>query len=183
MDANRFDAIVRALSAVFSRRGAIATGAATLAAVTGAGAAKKRKKPQLNAFGCVDVGGLCFGKGGLCCSGICAGKKPKKGKKDKRRCAAHDASTCLAGDDACNVAIVACTTANGNPGGECLRTTGAASYCTAAEISCRQCTRDDDCVAACGAGAACVLCDGAGIGCFANVDRYCVGLDRTCDPL
>lgn len=183
MDAGRFDAVVRALSAASSRRGAL--GLAVALAASAKGSARKRKKnpkPSRNGFGCVDVGGFCFGKDALCCSGRCNGKKPQTGKTDKRRCAAHDASTCQAGDDACNVAIVASATPLGNPGGECLKTTGNAPYCTAATVSCRQCRKDDDCVAACGAGAACVQCDEASIECLSNVDRFCVGLDRPCDP-
>ena len=181
MDAGRFDAVICSLGAASSRRSVLA-GIAAAFVVAGEAGAKKKPKPVRNAFGCVDGGGLCFGKDGLCCSGRCQGKQPKKGKRDKRRCVTHDASTCQAGDDACNVAIVACTTTQGNPSGECLKTTGNAPFCTAAQISCRQCTKDDDCVAKCGAGAACVQCNGASIGCFADADTYCVGLDRACDP-
>ena len=47
---------------------------------------KKNKKPKNNAFGCLNVGQACNGKNDKCCSGICDGKKPKKGKKDKSKC-------------------------------------------------------------------------------------------------
>ena len=79
------------------------------------GAAKQRKqhrqKLKRNAFGCVNVGGKCRGKDGNCCSGICDGKKPKKGKKDTSRCAGHDASTCLAGQDTCAGTFFPCVRA------------------------------------------------------------------------
>jgi hypothetical protein len=43
----------------------------------------KRKKLKHNQFGCVEVGNACRGNCANCCSGICQGKKPKKGRKTK----------------------------------------------------------------------------------------------------
>ena len=180
MDAGQFDAVVRALQSASSRRSVLA-GIAALAP-PGVASAKTRRKPRpvRNAFGCVDVGGFCFGRDAFCCSGRCTGNKPKQGKKDKRRCAAHDASTCQIGDDACGPVIVPCVTTKGSNLGGCFTTTGNAPYCTAAVVSCRSFTKDADCVAKCGAGAACLKCEQGA--CFAQTGRYCVGLDRACDP-
>ena len=58
--------------------------ARTMLGISDAGARKKHKhkkrnKPDNNAFGCLNVGQHCNGKDDKCCSGICDGKKPKKG--------------------------------------------------------------------------------------------------------
>src|SRR5215211_8922662 len=58
---------------------------------------KRRKSLVFNAFGCLNVDKPCRGWNDLCCSGICAGKKPKKGKPDKSRCVAHDTGGCQPG--------------------------------------------------------------------------------------
>src|SRR5687768_12771659 len=57
---------------------------------------KKKKSPQpaFNQYGCLEVGQPCRGDSSLCCSGICEGTAPKKGKPDRRVCAAHDTGTC-----------------------------------------------------------------------------------------
>src|SRR5687768_12225265 len=47
-----------------------------------------------NQYGCIEVGQPCRGDSSLCCSGICEGTAPKKGKPDRRVCAAHDTGTC-----------------------------------------------------------------------------------------
>jgi hypothetical protein len=129
----------------------------------GASAKKRKKKIKRNAFGCVNVGGKCRGKNAVCCSGICQGKKPKKGERDKSRCVAHDQTSCQAGQttNACGGVNVLCTTSTGEPGGACLTTTGGAGYC-AASIDCPtqaiNCTNDADCRERCGPRAGCVLC-------------------------
>jgi hypothetical protein len=157
-----FDQVARRLATGFSRRGlwGIATGAA-LGAVARlpitADAKKKRKrkktpKLKLNAFGCVNVGGFCK-NGGQCCSGICQGKKGKK------KCQAHDASTCVVGQISteCGAAEdVACTTSSGGEG-TCTTTTGNAAYCFA-DGDCFPCKKDADCQAFCGPQAACIPC-------------------------
>jgi hypothetical protein len=156
MDNSRFDAWTR-------RQFGLAAGgfaAALLGVVLGAGTeAKKkrrRKKPQLNAFGCLDVGQACQGNSGLCCSGICQGKKPKKGKKDTSRCVGHNGLDCQGGADSCAGGTVPCGTA-----GACTRTTGAASFCSApGDGDCVACQTDADCVASRGPGAACIVCPG-----------------------
>jgi hypothetical protein len=130
-----------------------------------ADATKKRKKPRprLNAFGCVDVGQPCRGNDALCCSGLCGGKKPKHGQKDKRRCIAHNGGACHAEQDSCSPRLFPCGV-NGN----CVRTTGQASFCGKGGV-CEVCTKDEDCVAlAYGPGAACIICANcdAGTSCF-----------------
>jgi hypothetical protein len=108
---------------------------------------KKRKKKQkvtFNAFGCVNVGQFCK-DAEQCCSGIC------QGKKDKRRCAAHNVDDCPAGADSCLEGLDLCTN------GFCYQTTGEASFCAGGGI-CHDCTRDTDCELDWGEGAACVVC-------------------------
>jgi hypothetical protein len=179
MDAHRFDDIVRRLAPVASRRGVLrglVSGGLglSLTRVPWLAAARKRKRRrtplQRNAFGCVDVGKPCRGKDSVCCSGICEGKKPKPGKKDRSRCVAHDAQGCLAGQqqEACGGgADVPCTTASGQAG-LCNITTGNAPYC-AAGAALVPCTHDADCQTVCGPRAACILCPNS------SVSPLCVG--------
>ena len=116
---------------------------------------KHRNKPENNAFGCLNVGQHCNGKDDKCCSGICDGKKPKKGKKDTSTCGGHDASTCQPGFDVCLGVIAQCSN-----GGACFTTTGSAPFCAGGTGECTVCSRDADCVAAgFGALAACVVCN------------------------
>jgi hypothetical protein len=116
---------------------------------------KKDKKPKNNAFGCLNVGKACNGKDDKCCSGICDGKKPKKGKKDKSRCIAHNVNSCDEAFDLCNGVGVACGLA-----GACFKTTGNAPFCAGGNGECGFCQRDVDCVnQGFGVGAACVVCN------------------------
>jgi hypothetical protein len=116
---------------------------------------KKKNKPQTNAFGCLNVGQHCNGKDDTCCSGICDGKKPKKGKKDKSKCVGHDANICQSGFDLCQGVIATCSN-----GGACVTTTGNAPFCAGGTGVCTVCSRDPDCVAAgFGTLAACVVCN------------------------
>jgi hypothetical protein len=124
---------------------------------------RRRKKVKRNDFGCVNVGGLCRNSG-QCCSGIC------QGKKDKKRCQAHDASTCQADQDICNDAKAGCVTTAAAQG-VCARTTGNASYCEA-DIVCFPCAKDADCQPICGAAAACICC----AGCPDEGGTACVGV-------
>lgn len=96
MDGDRFEALARLVTAS-SRRGALRCLAGAVLALgwvtrrpAGGLARKRKRKPAFNAFGCVPVGKPCRGKNGVCCSGVCQGKKPKKGKPDRSRCAAHN---------------------------------------------------------------------------------------------
>jgi hypothetical protein len=148
---------------------AAALGLGTTSLPDGASARRRKKKLQFNEFGCVNVGGKCRGKDSVCCSGICKGKKPKKGEKDKSRCVAHDEGGCQAGPTSagCGGTNVLCTTSTGQAGG-CITTTGNAGYC-GASIDCPSCTKDADCQARCGPQAACVLCPSA-VACDANSD-------------
>jgi hypothetical protein len=162
----RFNCWVRLPSVSLSRRNTLAGLALGALAFPAdprrVDASKKRKKPlQLNAYGCVNVGGACWGSDANCCSGICQGKKPKKGRKDTTRCIAHNASTCQPGDNGiiCGALDkVQCTNVAGD-GGVCHTTTGNAGYCPSF-LSCAACRRDSDCEATFGLGAACLVCGG-----------------------
>jgi hypothetical protein len=160
MDERRFDVIAKSLGAAGSRRVALRTAigitvAAGLARFGLGSTTANKKKPKLNEFGCVNVGKACRGKDALCCSGICQGKKPKKGKQDKSKCLAHNTGGCQAGEDWCVGVNVSC----GTPNGLCFQTTGRASFCGAASLSCG-CTKDEECEAVKGPGAACIVCPG-----------------------
>jgi hypothetical protein len=170
-----FEVAVRQLATRLSRRSlwgvatTVALGATTLWHPAGdARKRKKAKKLQRNSFGCVDVGDACRGSDANCCSGVCQGKKPKKGEKDKSRCVAHNAGECQADQDVClSLQEIQCGT-NGN----CARTTGNASFCADFENSaCFDCTKDTDCEADFGAGAACVICAGE---CELTGNRSCI---------
>jgi hypothetical protein len=160
MDGDRFDVFTRSLSPEGSRRGVLAglaSGllAAKLLARRGEEAyAKKKgkKKLKLNAFGCVNVGGKCRGNSANCCSGICEGKKPKKGKKDKSTCVAHDTNGCTAQKSFCNTGSQEQSNCEvGDPQAMCINTTGGAPFCgnlTVTPANCAGCRRDADCEAA-----------------------------------
>ena len=168
MDGSRFDAFTRCLAEVSARRlvlSRLAAGLLSFTALHGADAAgakqrkrnKRKKKPlPFNEFGCLNVGAKCRGKDELCCSGICQGKKPKKGKRDKRQCVAHDTGGCTGTDRVCP--SVPCTTSIGHAGG-CMTTTGNAPYC-ADWVMDIPCSKDADCVPFCGPLAACYVCSG-----------------------
>jgi hypothetical protein len=164
MDGEHFDALARALTGNASRRGILggglaALGLGTLRPVVGTARKKRRRKLQRNAFGCVNVGGKCRGNDDNCCSGICDGKKPKRGEKDRSRCAGHDASTCQAGQDTCAGTFFPCPNSR-SPFARCVITTGNAPYC-AGDVFCRSCARDADCpLEEFETGAACIVCAG-----------------------
>jgi hypothetical protein len=126
---------------------------------------KERKPQQRNEFGCVPVGRACQGKDEVCCSGICNGKKPRKGKKDTSRCVAHDSADCTASQRSgiCGGTDVPCTTSQGGVG-LCQTTTGNAAYCALASVTVcpafSSCRTDADCQAfMLNPNAACVRCD------------------------
>jgi hypothetical protein len=172
MEAHRFDTLARSLSDARSRRRVLAAAMGslvTLGTLTADAKKKKRqkskpKKPLLfNEFGCIDVGGACRGKDALCCSGICQGKKPKKGKKDTRKCVAHNTGGCTLARNFCAGGIPG---ARCNPANEfalCTATTGNAAFCANASGSsnaanCRPCVTDKDCEAqGFGLGSACLI--------------------------
>ena len=117
----------------------------------------KNNKPENNAFGCLNVGQHCNGSNDECCSGICDGNKPKKGKKDTSECVAHNAGPCLDTFDVCAGVAVPCSV--GDQGG-CLKTTGNAPFCGVGDTPCTPCNRDADCVSlGFGFGAACIVCN------------------------
>ena len=161
MEGARFDTMTRSLSRGPSRRRVLGgvLAALGLGAVLPAGGVAKKTKLKRNKFGCVNVGDPCRGKDKNCCSGICKGKKPKQGERDKSECVEHDASTCQRGQQqiGCGgAASVSCTTTAG-AAGQCDVTTGKAAYC-AADGDCFPCKRDTDCEGVCGQGAACIRC-------------------------
>jgi hypothetical protein len=167
MHAIRFDALSRSLGTGASRRSALAgvlgaLGGGALPLVTGLAKSKKSRKknrPKPNAYGCLNVGQRCNGKNSKCCSGICRGKKPQKGKRDKRRCVAHDTGGCVVSERQCGAKVPTCTTSVNHVGG-CLTTTGNGPYC-ADFITGHLCSKDADCRAVCGPLAACFIdvCD------------------------
>jgi hypothetical protein len=165
MDADRFDRLTRSLNASPSRRrflgGLIAVRVLSATRIPDTVQAKRKKKKNkkkkqklvFNTFGCVDVGKACRGDSANCCSGICEGTAPKKGKQDTSRCLPHNAGVCQAGDDFCQGTTVNC----GSPG-VCVRTTGNGSFCGKA-ATCTVCSKDTDCdEAEFGPGAACIVC-------------------------
>lgn len=180
MDSRTFDEIVRGFQTTPRRALLAALGGAVLSARLGKDLAAKnnnrKKKLRRNEFGCVNVGNPCRGNDNNCCSGVCEGKKPKKGDKDKSRCVGHDESTCQPGqsigDCTTGSVAVACQTTAGKTG-ECVTTTGNAAYCFD-EGDCFACERDTDCVDVCGIGAACIKCPG----CIATAGTACVGTDE-----
>jgi hypothetical protein len=194
MDGSTFDALTRILGVARSRRGALAGLATALGMAellrwesdARTGGRKKKRKPrkkrrtplQFNAFGCLNVGSPCRGNDELCCSGLCEGKAPRKGKRDRSRCIAHGERGCLAGQmlTGCGGSTVPCTTITGQQGA-CQTTTGGAGYCTG-DGQCRACRKDADCRAFCGPEAACILCPAAvcvqGTQCVGPVDDGCV---------
>ena len=161
MDASHFDRATRSLAAASSRRlllRGLATLGLALAHLPSRVRAKKRKKKlKFNEFGCVNVGGKCRGKDNVCCSGICQGKKPKKGNKDKSKCVAHGVGGCQPDQDHCvDFQGNACPD---NASASCWRTTGQSSFCgDGGNSACVVCAKDVDCEALYGAGAACVVC-------------------------
>ncbi len=162
MEGPQFDDFIRALAG--SRRSllggtlGLASGLIGLSSID-ARKKRKRKKPKQasrtpqatpNEFGCLSVNDPCTGPG-ECCSGICEGKKGKK------TCGAHDASTCQAGQNACDDAEATSCVSSTGAGASCDTTTGNAPFCTA-NGDCFACKKDADCVPFCGANAACIKC-------------------------
>jgi hypothetical protein len=158
MDATGFDHWTRSITAGSSRRTVLRLAVAALglaaARVPSAVEAKTKNKPTPNAYGCLNVGQPCRGKDALCCSGLCRGKKPKKGKQDKRKCAARNTGGCTAAQDSCAVEKNVPCLSNG----VCTRTTGEANFCARLGVGiCTECAKDADCLLW-GPGAACVVC-------------------------
>lgn len=170
MDASRFDTFVRTLTDQSSRRHLLRGCAGAALGLTGAGlaevvSAKKKRKPKLNAFGCLDIGQPCGGNGDRCCSGICEGKRPKQGKKDTSRCAAHNVGGCTPAKSYCAVGLPASKCGPAGADARCLATTGNAGFCAQFETfsadNCVACTQDADCERlGFGTGSACVIVDG-----------------------
>jgi len=167
VDAEHFDALARSLSRTGRRRllGAMLGGVIGL---VGGGtltlAKKNNKKPTPNQFGCLNIGQKCNGKDSKCCSGVCGGKKPKKGKADKRKCVAHNTNGCTAARNVCATDSVVKSLCNPpDVQAVCFATTGNAGFCGSAlgfdpAVHCQSCTRDPDCEAIGFApGSSCVL--------------------------
>jgi hypothetical protein len=174
MNVDRFDLLTRTLSNTLSRRGLLRGLAMVSSFVAlhgsgelGARAKGKKSKLKRNQYGCVNVGGACRGKDSVCCSGICEGKKPKKGEKDKSTCVAHHTSTCTAAHRACTGNPQPSCNPD-HPQAICYRTTGQAGFCGLDVIpGCIPCRKDADCHQQLSEGAACVVCsacpDGKGM--------------------
>ena len=156
MEATLFDRLTRSIAEGSSRRTLLLSTALglALARVPTMVEAKTKEKPTRNAYGCLNVGQPCRGNDALCCSGVCQGKKPKKGKKDKHKCAAHNTGGCIAAQDSCamnqNVPYLS--------NGVCTRTTGEATFCAKFWAGmCTKCAMDADCLLL-GPDAACIVC-------------------------
>jgi hypothetical protein len=163
VDVKRFNDMTRTLPALPSRRdvlrglAAVAGGLGLARLQKNVEARKKRKhkkkdkKPKPNAFGCLDVGQPCRGNSDLCCSSVCGGKKPKRGKKDKRRCIAHNVGGCTPERSFCFADPIQhslCNPADDNAA--CLPTTGNAGFCGdfvgfREDENCQLCAKDIDC--------------------------------------
>ena len=177
MNATRFDRLARSLTGLSSRRRVLGgvTGAAVALAslrlrdIADARNRRPRKKaPNLGMFGCQKIGGRCSGKNAYCCSGLCAGKTPKSGEKDKSHCVARNTSVeCGPNHDHCD-ATVGCMTSAGNAG-ECAFTTGRGGYCFDIDRPDLPCRRDPECQQVLGTSAACVWCQSTGL-------AHCVGI-------
>lgn len=183
MDHRRFDDLTSRLAAPLSRRqglglvAALGLGAGLLAEHADARKhRKKKKKVTLNDFGCVDIGRYCS-NGGQCCSGVCSGKRGKK------TCQNHNATTCQNGvaESGCGATVdVTCITSSGAEG-VCDATTGKGAYC-AGDGGCFECKKDADCVPVCGPLAACIPCAGlcpltGGTGCVGFGKDSCAALN------
>lgn len=172
MDSDRFDGLTRTVSTLLTRRTlATALGLGALGLPGLAQAKKRKKKVVLNEFGCVNVKGFCENSG-QCCSGVCEGKKGKK------KCKAHNQSTCLPGQTPAGcgeVNSVSCMTTTGKVG-QCITTTGNAGYCRFGGF-CVACKKDADCIGICGPQAACTLCPrtcaGQGLTTFCSGPEVC----------
>jgi hypothetical protein len=173
MDNRRFDAWTKAFTADQTNRRTTLLGTTSaalgllIARFPDSADAKKRKKKRkkklvLNEFGCVDVGGKCRGNDGNCCSGVCQGKKPKKGKKDKSACVAHNTG-------GCTLERNVCVTGDGEESAcgqqrftVCTETTGSDAFCANIDTAeCRICNTDADCEAqGFPIGSACIIVTG-----------------------
>lgn len=193
MESHHFDDLIRSL---FASRRSLFTGTATLAlgwfSSMDAGARTRHRKkrnhkktpvpqPVVNQFGCLDVGQPCLGDNSQCCSGVCEGEPPKKGKADTRTCAAHNAGDCTASRNRCTAldpGLAVC-----NPTSQfaaCLVTTGSAPFCGTlfnfdATVNCQTCGKDADCLAlGFPPGSACVQLGGQFCnGCESTQNRAC----------
>jgi hypothetical protein len=184
MDDRRFDDVVKVLGhGQASRRGTLlglvgaVLGRLAARFAVSAGAKKRKKKLVRNEFGCVDVGGKCRGNDGNCCSGVCQGKKPKKGKKDKSVCVAHNVGGCTLDRDSCLTGDPAVSSCGQNA--ICTATTGKAAFCASTvDISngrnCRICATDTDCEEqGFPPGSACVILTGG----VCDGDTGCAGIN------
>jgi hypothetical protein len=162
VDADHFDSLTRLVSTVGASRRHLAVAVAGLVSFSALPAQTrplKRKPLQFNKFGCVNVGNPCRGRNGVCCSGICQGRAPKKGQKDRSRCVAHDTGGCTLNDNFCaggedNRCATGCI---------CNNTTGKAPHCGGSSFCPSvECKKDADCGEP---GAACIPpinCQGCG---------------------
>jgi hypothetical protein len=199
MDHVRFDDITRSLGTPATRRGLVRLlTRSSLAVLAGSafGAShvdakkkrhKKKKKaplppPAFNQFGCLDVGQPCAGDSSQCCSGVCEGSPPKKGKADTRVCAAHNAGACTTSRNRCNSVDPGLAICNPNSQfAACLVTTGNAPFCGTLfnfdpAVTCQTCSKDADCLAVgFPSGSACVQLGGTFCnGCEATQNRACL---------
>ncbi len=145
MDADRFDALTRALTgAEFSRRRLLmGVAGSTLAAVA---VALGVAEADAIHYGCRHVGKPCR-RNDQCCSSLC------RGPQGRKTCRTHNVGTCTVAKDFCRTGTFGC----GEDACFCFRTTGGANFCSTGGGSCMACTRDAQCeIALATRGAACV---------------------------
>jgi hypothetical protein len=182
MDADRFDAIVRAVASARSRRDALRLAATALVGRV-AMQVGETSAAELRTAACGVGGAVCRG-GGECCSGVCQkprrkkgnkGKHKKKGKKRPRKGACTSLGPLAADCPASNICgpaepRVPCFI-NGEEG-FCIGVSPNSAFC-AALTACFTlnepiCATDEDCETSQGAGFKCLSCEG---GCTGN--RLC----------
>jgi hypothetical protein len=120
-------------------------------------------QPIPNQFGCLGVGQACRGDSSLCCSSICEGGAPKKGKPDTRVCAAHGQGTCDQAAPAIGTATDPAQALCNGSIGACLATTAGSIFCgdVSGLSDCASCRTDADCEAlGFPAGSACAVVTG-----------------------
>jgi hypothetical protein len=157
LDADRFDALTRSLSALASSRRRLLTGVAG-SAVGMVAAALGVPQVEAGHFGCHHVGRGCR-RDDECCSSRC------KGPKGQKTCRAHGVKGCVRGPVDPNT----CESQSGTTCGSgtvacgCSNTTGGSAFCTSGPScfgpSVTPCTHDKECEERTGKlGAACVEC-------------------------
>ena len=161
MDADRFDAFTRSLTAVAPSRRRLLTGVAGASLAALATALGFARAGAANPA-CVPVGEHCT-EGGECCSSVCK----------RKRCRAHNVGRCTAAKEFCATGKSSC----GGGNCWCFQTTGGANFCGVGGPGggkCFDCSADAQCAIELNTpGAACVL--------FGKDHCACTGFTTRCE--